>query len=136
MLNTKNASKVLRGAVVGATLSDITWIQRGPIDCVSVLGMERTYTPDTTEKTLQAVWDADADIIPQLIYVAFGDGENKGYIGGYRREFPHHNNNDVLNYLYKWLCSLGYEMSDEEIALKDGSHELFKLGKDERGDTI
>ncbi len=132
-LNTKNSSKVLRGAVLGATLSDITLIQRGLVDCVSVLGMEQTYTPEETEKTLKAVWDADADIIPQLIYVAFGDGENKGYIGGYRREFPHHNNNDVLNYLYKWLCSLGYEMSDEEIALQDGSHELFKLGEKEGG---
>lgn len=31
-----------------------------------------------------------------------------------------------LDDLYNWLCALGYEMSDEEKAMQDGSHEVFK----------
>ena len=31
-----------------------------------------------------------------------------------------------LDFLYKILTELGYEMSDEEKALQDGTHELFQ----------
>ena len=34
--------------------------------------------------------------------------------------------NQNLNLIYKNLEELGYEMSDEERAYKDGTHELFK----------
>lgn len=33
--------------------------------------------------------------------------------------------NDTLDILYTFLTSLGYEMSDEEKAMQDGTHELF-----------
>lgn len=33
--------------------------------------------------------------------------------------------NDDLNTAYDFLCSIGYEMSDEELQLCDGSHSLF-----------
>ena len=31
-----------------------------------------------------------------------------------------------MDRIYEGLCSIGYEMSDEEIQMKDGSHPLFK----------
>ena len=34
--------------------------------------------------------------------------------------------NEKLDFLYKTLTELGYEMSDEEKALQDGTHELFR----------
>lgn len=34
--------------------------------------------------------------------------------------------NDTLDYIYQVLESLGYQMSDEELAMQDGSHEVFK----------
>ena len=34
--------------------------------------------------------------------------------------------NESLDFLYKILTELGYEMSDEEKALQDGTHELFQ----------
>ena len=37
-----------------------------------------------------------------------------------------HKPNEKLNGLYSWLCRLGYEMSDEEKAMQDGSHEVFQ----------
>lgn len=36
-----------------------------------------------------------------------------------------HKENDRLDLLYSVLCNLGYEMSDEEIAMQSGTHELF-----------
>lgn len=39
----------------------------------------------------------------------------------------HHNTRLVL--LYNWLISLGYEMSSEELAMMDGSHELYHREK-------
>lgn len=39
---------------------------------------------------------------------------------------PDHSPNTSLNLIYEGLCSLGYEMSDEEIQMQDGTHPLFK----------
>lgn len=36
-----------------------------------------------------------------------------------------HSANEELDALYKHLCTLGYEMSDEEKAMQDGTHEVF-----------
>jgi len=36
-----------------------------------------------------------------------------------------HKGNESLDRLYEFLCKLGYEMSDEEAALQDGTHELY-----------
>ena len=37
--------------------------------------------------------------------------------------------NEQLDAIYTLLEKLGYEMSDEEKALQDGTHELFREGK-------
>lgn len=37
-----------------------------------------------------------------------------------------HNDNESLNTVYNFLEKLGYEMSDEEKAMRDGTHELFE----------
>lgn len=48
-----------------------------------------------------------------------------------KREFViSYTENENLSNLYNFLLSLGYEMSDEEKALEDGTHELFKQAKD------
>ena len=36
--------------------------------------------------------------------------------------------------VYKFLCELGYEMSDEEKALQDGTHELYLTNEVNNGD--
>ncbi|MCD7757328.1 MAG: ParB/RepB/Spo0J family partition protein [Clostridiales bacterium] len=38
--------------------------------------------------------------------------------------------NDDLDMLYEFLADLGYEMSDEELALQNGTHELFQTGEE------
>lgn len=39
---------------------------------------------------------------------------------------PTHNKNSTLDLIYEGLVSLGYEMSEEEIQMQNGSHPLFK----------
>lgn len=43
---------------------------------------------------------------------------------------PRHEKEDLLDILYEGLVSLGYEMSDDEIQMQDGTHPLFKEAKD------
>ena len=38
-----------------------------------------------------------------------------------------HRKNEELDMIYEYLVNLGYEMSDEEKAWQDGTHELFKV---------
>ncbi len=55
-------------------------------------------------------------------YVLWADGPDVGY-----RTYYGHNENKRLDYIYDVLCRLGYEMSDEEKQLQDGTHKLFKV---------
>jgi ParB family chromosome partitioning protein len=43
---------------------------------------------------------------------------------------PRHEKCESLDLLYEGLCSIGYEMSEDEKQLQDGSHPLFKEAKD------
>lgn len=49
---------------------------------------------------------------------------------GSERSFKHEEN-DKLDLIYQMLTQLGYEMSDEEIAMQKGTHELFSNSSDE-----
>ncbi len=58
--------------------------------------------------------------------------KDEGYYGrGYSERMPEYRENHTLDLLYKYLCNIGYEMSDEEKALQNGTHELFKQGAKE-----
>ena len=56
----------------------------------------------------------------RMIY-SVSDGENYSY----RNNDCTHSINDDLNRLYTLLGKFGYQMSDEEKALQDGTHELY-----------
>ncbi len=43
----------------------------------------------------------------------------------------HHDNNETLNTVYDFLEKLGYEVSEEEYSLRNGTHELFLSSEDE-----
>jgi ParB family chromosome partitioning protein len=45
-----------------------------------------------------------------------------------------HGENENLDRVYDFLTSLGYELSDEEQAMRDGTHELFKAEEGEYHD--
>ena len=66
------------------------------------------------------------DLIPSIIYAQFQDSKNNGYYTAYKTEWLRHDKNLMLDALYAWLISMGYEMSDDEKVLQNGTHELFK----------
>lgn len=59
----------------------------------------------------------------RIACVVSGDDERNGYILSYKIE---HIENDELDRLYEFLGKLGYELSDEELQLKNGTHVLLK----------
>lgn len=66
------------------------------------------------------------DLAVKLVQYESGDDSQNGYYShSYGEHAPSHYENKELDRLYDFLCGLGYQMSDEEIALRDGTHELF-----------
>lgn len=75
----------------------------------------------TREEVAQAVSAPERPLL-KLAYSALECDLGEGY---HSWDGQYEGNND-LDMLYNLLQSLGYQMSDEEKALQDGSHELFK----------
>ena len=79
------------------------------------------------------LWDAfdriSGDDWAKLVYSLFGDDANQTCASGYKREFPKYTRSIKLELIYRWLCSLGYEISTEEAQIMTGDHEAFKAGE-------
>ena len=52
-------------------------------------------------------------------------------VGYYSAEYR---NNTELDRIYRFLCELGYQMSDEETRLIDGSHEYYSKSEEDEQD--
>lgn len=76
------------------------------------------------EYTLLAIAYASVDYERLSYYQKNWRMENGQY--GYHLDYEA---NEALDFLYHRLTDLGYEMSDEEKALQDGTHELFREGE-------
>lgn len=61
-----------------------------------------------------------------LFFAAYCDFEDCGSKSYFNRYYGTYSENPSLDYLYDLLEKLGYKMSDEEKAMRDGTHELFK----------
>lgn len=81
---------------------------------------------------LKNVKPSFAAALKAIQYLA-GDSDCEGYaIYRWGVQMPAYNPNPELDSWYVFLAELGYQMSDEEIALRDGTHKLFgsaELGK-------
>ena len=67
-------------------------------------------------------------ILLASLYSAFRDSAENTYFYGTEASVEkrgYHKGNGKLDAIYDCLCALGYRMSDEEQALRDGTHELF-----------
>lgn len=72
---------------------------------------------------------------PRRVLLAYtlaiiGDKDTLSHINIYSSEKPY-NPSVKLNRIYSLLCKLGYEMSDEEKQLRDGTHSIYMVNKDE-----
>ena len=120
-----NLQKVLEGAVIANALLVISYVGTDSAKVYEAVGTTSTAM-DRYEIVLKEIKSRGNAIYPEIIYAAFGDSEDKRYFAGYQREFPKYNKNFQLDSIYDWLVSLGYELSDEEKMLRDGSHPLYK----------
>lgn len=75
---------------------------------------------------------------PRRVLLAYtlaviGDNDKLTHIDFYSFEKPY-NQSVKLNRIYSLLCKLGYEMSDEEKQLRDGTHSIYMVNKDEEAE--
>lgn len=123
--------KYAAGVIVG----DGEW-GRDEINTEIVGGLLDLDIDDNTDyPTFRAMVEQKIDEAPEYAllacaYASVDDDEN-GYWGWEwnteKRCYEYlHEPNDDLDRLYDFLISLGYEMSDEEKAMRDGTHQLLK----------
>ena len=85
------------------------------------------------EAISQQITDTPFRTLLRHTYVRWSDGENCGYTN-YRGDWV---DNKRLNFIYEFLVKLGYEISDEERSMMDGTNALFgEVESDEEEDEI
>lgn len=91
---------------------------------------EKAYSVDAPKWRQFIAEDKRAPIV--VAYALAGDDNRNGYYnnGWYAsnksKRAPQHKENQSLDRIYEFLCELGYEMSETELQLQSGEHELLK----------
>ncbi len=124
----KNANLILKGALLAGILKATDYMGSNRDAIMDILNQDKeNYVRDRGIKVLAAFATADPKDYPTLIYALFDDSPKEDYTGSsYQKQYPEYYPSSKLTGLYAWLMDLGYEMSDEEKAMQDGSHEVFK----------
>ena len=98
-------------------------------DMAQLLGVEWEENEDESfisyDEVLNNVKKAPEKIFWSMVYMCAD--ENSVQMSYYNQWDSTHKNNTQLDALYSLLTTLGYQMSDEEKQLQDGTHELFKV---------
>lgn len=123
----KTMSPLLHGAEIGIVTSAILYRGADRSALLQLFGVDPNGAyNDVRRNGIKAVADYTAtDRMPTVIYAMFQDSKNNGYGSTYKGDWPKHEENLSLDALYAWLVLMGYEMSDDEKALQDGTHKLF-----------
>lgn len=125
----KNAESILRGAMIAGVLEAIDYMSTGRTEMGKVLGIDMTsYDSNRGIKAMGALKELKEKDISALVYAMFNDSPKENLASGSKYDYPKFKASSKLIGLYDWLSLLGYEMSDVEKALLDGTHELFHRG--------
>ena len=129
----KTAATILQGALIAGVLKTIDYMSSDREAMEKALGLEEktSYGSDRGIKALTALQKLDVKQIPSAIYALFDDSTKESCASGYHGAYPGYRKSTKLDGLYLWLASLGYQMSDEEKALQDGTHELYHMKEPE-----
>lgn len=95
--------------------------------CAAINIREYEYN---TDKILQGLDSVQENDLARAVYSVYNDNAENWFADDMLTPatIPHYDPKDCnvkLNLLYRWLVSLGYEMSTDEKALMDGSHEVY-----------
>lgn len=129
----KTAEAILRGALIAGVLKTIDYMSSDREAMEKALGLEEktSYGSDRGIKALAALQKLNVKQIPSAVYALFDDSKKEHYASGFRGAYPGYAKSTKLDGLYLWLTSLGYQMSDEEKALQDGTHKLYHMKEPE-----
>lgn len=115
---------MLKGALTAGAFNAISYLSADRDALRQCLGMDN-HGYRLTE-ALKMVHDVSEAQMPRLIYAMFGDDTKERFARGCGRgSMPVHETNLQMTALYDWLESLGYQLSDEEHELLDGTHPVF-----------
>lgn len=131
-LNSKNYEEVVKGAALIGMKAATSYLGIDSTALDEALGVKTNDWKERRQMRIDGVLNTGNHDMPMLIYLMYGDGPTLTYAGGGEKNFPIHVERDILDLLYTWLERLGYEMSEDERKLKDGTHELF-IDKDGEG---
>ena len=124
----KTLTPLLCGAVIGIVSSTVLYKSADRSALLKLIGVDPDGKWDEVRSgAIKAITTMNIDtLIPEVVYAIFQDSKGNGYHSSYKGEWPKHEGNLMLDALYAWLEGMGYEMSDSEKALQDGTHELFQ----------
>lgn len=112
----------LRGRLTGK-YSSTNW----EILCEKIGEPYEKYKYSCSRENLDKFFNEHPGNAPIVVLLAVSEyGALKYYTEEYNETMPKYHKCEALDTVYKYLCRLGYEMSDEEIALQNGTHELFE----------
>lgn len=124
----KDKAKIITEYLVSLLIEENDWLNINHDKIADILGVEVPVDEDGDPEELTFdLFREDFEKNPERIMLAVayciaGDGPRENYHvwnGNYQK-------NPELDKLYDVLTGLGYELSDEEQALRDGTHELYK----------
>lgn len=123
----KNIGLILRGAAIGIVAAATLYKSPDRNVLIKIMGVDPDGKWDETrDRAVSAAASlTNNDLAPEIIYAQFQDSKKNGYHSSYLAEWPKHEKNLMLDALYAWLELMGYEMSDDEKGLQNGTHRLF-----------
>ena len=127
-VTSKNESQVILGAVFAACMNAVSYNSANRSVLCQLAGIDDTgYIPDREEKFWGGFDKISGNDWVKLVYALFGDADIYS-AEGYRYQFPVFKTNKKLEVIYRWLSSIGYEMSTEEAQLLNGELDAYKAG--------
>ena len=126
----KNESQVIFGAVFAGCMNAISYNSADLGSLYRLAGIEDTgYIPERERLFWEGFDKVSGNDWVKLVYALFGDADI-ACASGYRRTFPEYDGNAKLELIYRWLSSIGYEMSTEEAQLLNGELDAYKAGEE------
>ena len=126
----KNESQVIFGAVFAGCMDAISYNSADSGSLYRLAGIEDTgYIPEREKLFWEGFDKVSGNDWAKLVYALFGDADI-ACASGYRRTFPEYDGNAKLELIYRWLSSIGYEMSTEEAQLLNGELDAYKAGEE------
>lgn len=126
----KNCMRMMQWAMIAAFGAMLSY-DTPSLALVKRFNMQQMNIPDRIEKMSQTLLEMPQKQWPNLILLMFqGEKEPKtlSFTCGGRYDFPQYDKKVRLELCYSWLTEFGYQMSDEEIQMMAGTHEVYKKG--------